>query len=205
MESSPGMILHAADDPIQTLYFLESGLASVVVPDVRIELGMIGREGLVGAAPVLLGSDRTPHECMVHMKGDMYRISVADMRAAFGRSVSLRTVLLRYVHSLLTQIGQTVLSNTIVDLDGRLARWILMCRDRTDGDVLITHRTLARMLGVSRPGVSITLKSLESDQLIQTTRGRILVRDRAALETLAGDGYGVAEAEYRRLIPAPER
>jgi hypothetical protein len=89
-------------------------------------------------------------------------------------------------------------------LEQRLARWLLMCHDRVDGDELsTTHEFLSLMLGVRRAGVTELLKTLEDRGLVSTKRGQVSVRDRVGLEGIAGDSYGVPEAEYARLIGLP--
>ena len=197
------LVMFEAHKPIDHAYFPESGFASVTMPSATgpIELGMIGREGMVGASPLLLGDDRSPHDCFIQMTGQVLRISVADLRRAISQSSSLGAVLLRFVQSFLVQIAQTAFANAAYTIEVRLARWILMCHDRGEGDELgVTHEFLAMMLGVRRPGVTLATQALEGNQLIRASRGRIVVLDRPGLEALAADSYGVAEAEYVRLI-----
>ena len=99
------------------------------------------------------------------------------------------------------QMGQTALSNGCHTLEQRLARWLLMCHDRVDGDDLsTTHEFLSLMLGVRRAGVTVALQALEDRGTIATKCDQITVQDRAKLEEVAGDSYGVPEAEYARLF-----
>ncbi|TNC07625.1 Crp/Fnr family transcriptional regulator [Methylobacterium terricola] len=192
-----------ANQPIQELYFPEVGFASVVTActEGQIEVGLIGREGLVGAAPVLLGSDRTPQQSFIQMSGEVLRISALELRAAVRKSSKLQDVLLRYVHTLMVQISMTVYAHAALNLEGRLARWLLMCHDRIDGDELVlTHEFLSMMLGVQRAGVTLALQNLEGAGRIKGRRKRVQILDRSKLEQLVGGSYGVAEAEYARLI-----
>jgi CRP-like cAMP-binding protein len=192
--------------PIEHIYFLEQGITSVVASTPqghRIELGMVGREGLTGAC-VLLGADRSPHECFVQTPGAGFEVPVDDLRRAVAASSSLQQHLLRFVQAFAVQMGQTALSNAIHVVEQRLARWLLMCHDRVDGnDLAHTHEFLSLMLSVRRAGVTVTLRGLEDRGLISTKRGQITVVDRAKLETVAGDSYGVPEAEYARLFGLP--
>src|SRR4051794_15093611 len=192
--------------PIQHVYFLDEGIASVVAGTPqgrRIEVGIIGREGLTGL-PVLLGTDRTPHACFVQTAGSGWRIRADDLRRAMAASAALHQHLLRFVQAFMIQMGQTALSNASHVIEQRLARWLLMCHDRVDGDTLFTtHEFLSLMLGVRRAGVTVALQALEDRGLIATKRGHVTILDRARLETLAGDSYGVPEAEYVRLIAGP--
>ena len=99
------------------------------------------------------------------------------------------------------QMGQTALANACHVIEQRLARWLLMCHDRVDGDELsTTHESLSLMLGVRRAGVTVALQAFEACGLIATKRGQVTVLDRATLEEVAGDSYGVSEAEYASLI-----
>jgi CRP-like cAMP-binding protein len=101
----------------------------------------------------------------------------------------------------MTQTAHTAIANARAHIDQRLARWILMAHDRTRADTLpLTHEFLALMLGVRRPGVTEALQSLKRQQLIDTGRNQIVVLDRKGIERTAGNGYGVPEKEYRRLI-----
>ncbi len=192
--------------PIRHVCFLDAGIASLVAATPqgrRIEVGIIGREGLTGL-PVLLGADRTPHECFVQTPGSGWRIGADDLRRALAASPSLHRHLLRFAQAFLVQMGQTALSNGSHLLEQRLARWLLMCHDRVDGDELsTTHEFLALMLGVRRAGVTQALQALEDRGAIATQRGQVTVLDRAGLEGAAGDGYGVCEAEYERLVGLP--
>jgi CRP-like cAMP-binding protein len=107
----------------------------------------------------------------------------------------------RFIHAFGSQISFTALSNAVHNIDERLARWLLMCHDRVDGnEILLTHEFISLMLAVRRPSVTTALHILEGKKLIRAERGRITVRDRAGLESFAGDVYGKPEEEYRRLI-----
>jgi CRP-like cAMP-binding protein len=191
---------------IEHIYFLDEGIASIVAttpPGRRIEVGMIGREGAAGI-PILLGTDCTPHECFIQTSGEGLRIRTDDLREAVAASPSLQRHLLRFAQVLMIQLGQTALANGCYVIEQRLARWLLMCHDRVDGDDLsTTHEFLSLMLGVRRAGVTVTLQGLEDRGLIATARGQVTVVDRAKLEGVAGDSYGVPEAEYIRLIGLP--
>ena len=189
--------------PIEHMHFPEMGFTSVTIDGEggSIEVGMIGCEGLVGASPVLLGADRTPHRHFVQMAGENLRISTTHLLQAVAESETLRALLLRYVQAYLVQTAQTAFANAAFLIEGRLARWILMCDDRSDGESMsITHEFLSMMLGVRRPGVTIAIQTLEGHHLIKATRGLIRIVDRAGLIATAQEGYGAAEAEYARLI-----
>jgi CRP-like cAMP-binding protein len=193
-------------EPIRQLYFPESGFVSITTHGAngRVEVGIIGREGLVGASPVLLGSDRTPHHHFVQNTqdgGEVLCIAKQDLCAAISRSPSLNKLLLRFVQVHLLQVAQTAFMNATYTIDVRLARWLLMCHDRVDGDDLqVTHEFLSLMLGAQRSSTTLAVQTLEGHRLIRARRGRITILDRKALEAVGDDGYGLPEAEYARLI-----
>lgn len=192
-----------ANTPIQEMYFPEIGFTSVATAIMgrQIEVGLIGREGLVGATPVLLASDCTPQQSFIQMAGEVLRIGVVEMRSAMRQSTTLQEILLRYVQTLMIQTALTVHAHASLNIEGRLARWLLMCHDRVDGDELaLTHEFLSMMLGVQRAGVTLALQNLEGAGRIKSRRKRVQILDRSKLEQLADGSYGVAEAEYARLI-----
>ncbi|MCJ2093088.1 Crp/Fnr family transcriptional regulator [Methylobacterium sp. J-072] len=188
--------------PIEYAYFVESGICSYLADtrDGRIEIGLVGPEGMVGT-PLVLGADRGPFAVLIQGEGEALRVSAADLCEALDASQALRGLLGRYVQSFIAQVGGTAYANAELTIEARLARWILMYQDRMDQDDLpITHEFLSLMLGVRRPGVTTATHVLEGAGMIRARRGHITVLDREKLEDMAGDTYGAAEAEYERLI-----
>ncbi len=189
--------------PITHLYFFESGVGSVVArsPEgFKAEVGLVGREGYLPAAG-LLEPGSTVHEVVMQVSGGGYRIAAEALAAILAETPSIRTLLVRFQQYLGTQTAYTALSNAVHHVEERLARWLLMCHDRMDGDELaLTHEYLSILLAVRRPSVTTALHVLEGDRLIRATRGLITIRDREGLERFASDAYGVPEAEYGRLI-----
>ena len=197
-------VLVAPNQPIEQVYFPEGGVASIVsvMPaSGRTEVGIFGRDG-VSATGLLLGTDRSPHETFIQIDGaDALRIDTDRYLAAIRQSETLRTMLLRYVQTVFVQAAQSTATNAHHRIEARLARWFLMCHDRVDGDELaLTHEFMGMMIAAERSGVTITLHILEGAGMIRSKRGRVIILDRAKLEDLAGDSYGVPEAEYRHLI-----
>lgn len=197
-------VLVTADQPIDHVFFPESGIASIVsnLPEQGpTEVGIFGRDGFSGTA-VLLGADTSPHDTFMQVNGETaMRIETDRLRSAVERSPTLQALLLRYVQSFLVQTAHSAVSNAHHRMEARLARWLLMCHDRIDGDdIPITHEFMAMMIAAQRSGVTITLHFLEGAGMIRSKRGRVIIQDRAKLEDIAGDAYGRPEAEYRRLI-----
>ncbi|MFT6530954.1 MAG: CRP-like cAMP-binding protein [Limimaricola cinnabarinus] len=198
-----GMIIEQPDEAVEHVYFPTRGVISIVAmtPEggARIEAGLVGREGMSGSM-VVLGTDRSPHQTTVQIGGAGYRMETARLQEALQQD-ALRERLLHYCHALSIQTAHTALANAKLKLDARLARWLLMCHDRIEGDeVTLTHDFLSTMLGVRRAGVTVSLHILEGQGLVRATRGLIRILDREGLEEMVGGCYGVPEAEYARLL-----
>jgi CRP-like cAMP-binding protein len=199
-------VLTEANEPNEFVYFIESGLGSVVATssdDERIEVGHVGREGL-GGYHVVLMTDRTPNRTFMQTPGTALAVPVSAFLDILDGHKAARDLFLRYVHSCEVQLAHSALANGRYSMQERLARWLLMCHDRLGGDhLLLTHEFLALMLGVRRSGVTNELHILEGIHAIKATRGNIQVIDRDRLEEVAGGCYGLPEREYERLIGLP--
>jgi CRP-like cAMP-binding protein len=195
--------LELSNRHIEHLYFMENGFASVIANaggGEAIEIGLIGREGVTGV-PVIMGADRWPNETFMQSAGVAKRMTTATLIVVIKQSATLHQVLLTYCHTFLVQVGQTALANGRGKIEQRLARWLCMAHDRSEGDELgLTHEFLALTLGVRRPGVTLALEQLARDDLIQLKRGRITILDRRLLEQRTNGAYGRAEIEFDRLF-----
>jgi CRP-like cAMP-binding protein len=183
--------LQARNKKVDWVYFLDSGVASIVANGPRaIEVGMIGCEGMTGTSVVLGNGDRVPHETYMQIAGRGRRLPATKLREAIAKSTTLHQVLLGSVHSFLTQTTETALANGRGKIEERLARWLLLAHDRVDGDDLVlTHEFLSIMLGVRRSGVTTALQELERKGLIAHKRSRITILDRAGLEESSNGSY----------------
>jgi CRP-like cAMP-binding protein len=188
---------------IEMVYFMEAGIASIVAVQsdgIRVEVGLVGREGMSGVA-VVLGGAQSPHSTYIQVAGEGQRITANELRNAQNASPSLRDLLLKFAQVFMVQTAHTAVANARAHIDQRLARWILMAHDRTDDKTIpLTHEFLSLMLGVRRAGVTAALQTLKRQKLIDTGRNQIVVRNRKGLERKAGSSYGAPEKEYRRLI-----
>jgi CRP-like cAMP-binding protein len=196
--------LFEADEAIERIYFPEGGVHSILTDQESgdpVEYGMLGYEGMSGGA-VLLGATQTPHRCFVQLNGSTsLSIGAEALLDGCRRSLTLQQHLLRFIHTLTVQAAATASANAHFDLPERLARWLLMCHDRVEGDRLeLTHEFMAQMLAVRRSGVTVTLHTLETTGAIRSTRGLVVVLDRTRLREIAGESYGTPEREYQRLI-----
>lgn len=198
-----GFVLAEADRLTEQVYFLETSIGSVVAtsPDgLECEAGLIGRDGVLPLS-VLLGSDASPHRIIVQVPDGGHSIGRRQFLQAFEASPTLRNLCLRYVQVMSVQAAFTALSNAVHSIDERLARWLLMCHDRTPtNEVPLTHEFMSLMLAVRRPSVTTALHVLEGNGFIRSDRGYVTIINRKGLEEFAGDAYGRPEAEYRRLI-----
>ena len=195
-------VLIEPNQPIEHVYFMEVGYTSIVTntDGSKIEIGIIGREGMVGI-PVALGVRTTPFECFVQHAGKGLRMATHHLEEVIDERPSLHRRLLRYAQAINVQTSGTAFANAEHTVESRLARWLLMCHDRVDGDdILITHEFLSMMLGVRRAGVTTATHVLEGNGLIRAKRGVITILDREKLEGLADNAYGLPEAEYARLM-----
>lgn len=196
--------LAKSHQPVDTIYFPEDGIVSIVSHSQRggtTEVGIFGREGM-SAINLLLGIDSSPQETFVQVPGtSALGISAQTLLEVYEASPSMRRILLRYVHVFTEQLVHTATSNAHHSLQERLARWLLMCHDRLDREeIALTHDFIAMMIAVRRTGVTDAIHILEGLGLIRARRGNITILDRAGLERHAGEAYGRPEAEYRRLL-----
>ena len=199
-----GSVLSEAHQVPDFLYFIEHGVASVIAPEPDVqqtEIALIGPETFVGAA-VLIGDGRWPYRTFVQVDQlTVIRLPVDAALSAFQTSPDLERLLVRAVFAQMIQVAEGLVSAAWQRLDARLARWLLMYRDRLHSDRLeVTHEFMAMMVGVQRTGVTEALHALEGAGLIAAKRGLVVVRDAAGLRQLAGRGYGVPEQEYARLF-----
>lgn len=183
-------------------YFLEEGLASVVLPmkdGDTIEVGVIGKEGVVGL-PVLLGAGRMPGETFIQVEASGYRIKAQRLKEEFERPGELRRHLHKYLMANLVQSAQNAACNRLHPIAERLARWLLTCHDRVESDRMpLTHEFLSQMLGAPRTTVTLAAGMLHQTGLIDYSRGHVTIKNRSRLEKAACECYWVVRNEFDRL------
>ena len=198
-------VLHERETPIAEVFFVESGIASLsadTLDEGQVEVGLTGWDGFVGASAVLNPDAIAVHRAFVQVSGSAYRMSAVALRATIERSDSLRDRCLRYVDLLMVQTSQVAACNARHNLPERLARWLLMTRDRVDTDHLpVTQEFLSIMLGVRRAGVSLAASALQTGGLIRQTRGRITILDQVGLEAASCDCYRIIQRSRDRILP----
>jgi CRP-like cAMP-binding protein len=199
-----GELIYQSGDRIRNVYFPTSGIISLLaaVEDRgTLEVGIVGREGMVGL-PAFMGVQTSGNRAVVQGAGEAMRMKAAAFRNACENGGSFPRLLRRYTHSRLTQIAQGAVCNRFHPIDARLARWLLMTRDRMGTDEFqVTQEFLSNMLGVRREGVSKAAGELQQQHLISYSRGNLVILNRAGLHALACQCYGIIKAEYDTFLP----
>ena len=191
-----GEVLYEPGETIRHVYFPGTSLVSLLTladGHLALEVGLIGREGMVGI-PLVLGHSKSSVRALVQGNGTALRMASARFRNEFQACLPLQRELYRYVHALMAQISQTAACNRFHVVEMRLARWLLMTHDRVKSDQFrMTHEFLGHMLGVRRVGVTKAAQALQKGKLIRYSRGDITVLDRAGLEAAACECYEVVK------------
>jgi CRP-like cAMP-binding protein len=195
--------LYRAHKPIGFVYFIETGVGSLVntmANGEAAEVGTIGNEGMVGL-PLVWGDDRAPTSVYVQVPGVGLRMKATLFTRELARSASMRTVMLRYGHAFFNQVAQSAACNHFHSIEQRCCRWMLMTHDRMQSDqFLLTQEFLAMMLGVQRTGVTAAAGGLQRAELISYKRGNVTILDRHGLERRSCECYRVSKKEFDRLL-----
>ena len=195
--------LYRARKPVDFVYFIETGVGSLVNTTANgqaAEVGTIGNEGVVGL-PLLFGDDMAPTSVYVQVPGTGLRMKARRFEKELARSASMRAVMLRYAHAFFNQVAQSAACNHFHSIEQRCARRMLMTHDRMQSDeFLLTQEFLAMMLGVQRTGVSGAAGGLQRAGLIRYNRGHVTILDRSALVRHSCECYGVSKREFDRLL-----
>jgi len=194
--ASPGV-------PIPSVYFPHDAVLSLSTVDESggtVEVGSIGCEGMAGL-PVLLGTDRSTSRLVVQIGGEADRMDADALPRQAEELPEFRRLLLLYTQAFVTQIAQSTACNRLHSSDRRLARWLLICRDRLGRDDLpITHETISQMLGVRRATVTEAAGDLQRRGTIRYRRGRVTILRRERLEAAACECYRIVREEFDRLL-----
>jgi CRP-like cAMP-binding protein len=194
-------ILMAADSPLDHVYFPDSGVVSVYADGSIIEMATVGREGFTDVQAVF-GAKRSSVQLLVQIPGNAAKMSRAAFTRAMGAMPAFRSVMDAYVQAFLEQVMVSVACNGAHSLKQRLARWLLMMRDRSDGDALpITQSLLAEMLGVQRPTITNAVRELERAGLIEGGRRRVTILDRKGLTKASCECYQLVRARLAFHLP----
>jgi len=193
-------ILYQPNVLISDVYFPNSGIVSLLAAvngRATLEVGLVGKEGILGLA-VFMGVSNSHNRAVVQGVGSAMKMKATAFRKQCNDGGVLPRLLRRYSHSLMTQITQSAVCNQFHSVDARLARWLLMTHDRMgDDEFQLTQDFLSNMLGVRREGVSRAAADLQKRNLIEYSRGRLKVLDRAGLEATSCGCYEVIRQESK--------
>jgi CRP-like cAMP-binding protein len=195
--------LNESGDRIHYVYFPIDGFISLITPGIaraQLEIGLVGNEGMLGV-PLLLGINVSPLRALVQGAGHAWRVDAAHFLCIIESHASIRKALNRYLYVFLAQLMQTATCTRFHLVEARLARWLLMTRDRAHSNQFhVTHEFLAYMLGVRRVGVTSAASALQGRKLIRYRRGDIAVLDVRGLERAACPCYATDKKIYGRVL-----
>ncbi|HXG67049.1 MAG TPA: Crp/Fnr family transcriptional regulator [Blastocatellia bacterium] len=200
-----GKVLYHVGDLIREVYFPDRGMASLLAATAdgaAIEVGLVGKEGMLGL-PIVLGMPTTPYHVVIEVPGTAMRMNASLLREACARHELLRDRLLRYTYTLLTQISQSAVCHHFHTLEERLCRRLLTTCDRAQANTFrLTQERLSQILGARRQSVSEVAAALQKAGLIHYFRGQMTIIDREGLEALACECYEIVKEAYNRGLIA---
>lgn len=198
-----GTTLFEVEDEPGRVYFIESGLLSIISTledGTSIEVAALGREGMAGLV-MLLGADAAVHTALAQISGDALSVRTERAREAFRRLPAFQSRALAYTRMLMAHVTQTAACNTLHTVEQRLARWLLMCRRRIESDTIpLTQEFLSHMLGVRRSGVTVAIGILEQAGLITHSRGTVVVADAEGLRGVSCECIRVLTDEFEGFV-----
>jgi CRP-like cAMP-binding protein len=196
-------ILSNPGDQIRHVYFPTDSIISLEMPingGAGLEVRLIGNEGMLGI-PLMLGVDIAPFHALVQKAGPALRIAVPSFLRELDQNPALQQKLKRYLYVSFSQLAQTAACNRFHEIEKRLARWLLMTRDRAHSERFhITHELLAQMLGVRRVGITKAAGALQKKQLISYSRGDVRIHDVGGLEAASCMCYQADKEMYERIL-----
>lgn len=199
-----GEVLYRPHEPIQYLYFPDNGcvvsLTTAMEDGSTVEVGAVGSEGLVGLS-VFWGVQTSPYGAVVQIPGSAMCLNADVLKRMLSELGSLHSILLRYTHAVVVQVGQTAACNCKHTVEQRFARWLLVCHDRARSDDFpLTHEFIAEMLGVRRAGITEAAIGFQKRGWIRYNRGHLTILDKHGLEKASCECYGVVRHELESYL-----
>ncbi len=199
----PGEMLARAGDQVQTCFFPNTGMVSLlcVTENGRsIEAGFTGFEGMIGM-PVLLGENEMPYDALVQAPTEGFTADAREVLSLFRRNGVFHDVALRFAYVILKQMAQTCVCNHFHTIEARLCRWLtVMCERSSDHHLRVTQEFLAHMLGVQRTSIGLIANSMQKTGSIRYARGRVEIIDLERLRASACDCYRVVRDESANFL-----
>ena len=200
VHTTPRMVLNEMAKAIDSVYFVNSGLISILnimLDGKSVEVGLTGKEGFVGL-PVAAGFRTSPTRALAQISGTAFRVRTKAMENILLECPELNKRLHQYTLELALQGAQLAACNRLHEVDQRLARWLLMSQDRVDGShLMLTQESLSMMLGTRRASVTIAAGILQKAGLITYRRGHVRIEKRAALENAACECYFIINKQLK--------
>ena len=191
-ELPSGLVLYEIGEQVHYVYFPNNALISLVTQMLDgkvVEVGLIGNDGMSGLT-ALMSEGTSPERAIVQLPNGATRVELSVIKEEFRRGGQLQKSLLAYARKFMRQVSQTAACNASHTTEERLSRWLLMCQDRADGSELkLTQEFIADMLGTRRATVSVAAMVLQTEGLIQYSRGHIKIIDRPGLEAFTCECY----------------
>ena len=198
-----GQVVYEPFSPISYCYFLNNSLIScmsVTEQGASVAVGFVGKEGMIGVAP-LIDASLLPYRVIVQIAGSAMRMPSDILKDWFTHNTTLHRAILHFIYALFWQIVQTAVCNRFHLTEQRLARWLLFAHDRLDMDTLpITQEALAQMLGTDRASITRTARKLREAGLLDYGRGKVTIRDRERLALASCECYRIVKSKYDDML-----
>lgn len=198
-----GKVLHESGEQLVYAYFPTSAIISlhyIMENGASSEIAGVGNEGVLGVS-LLMGGNTTPSRATVQTGGYGYRLKSRILLEEFNRAGPFMRLILRYTQALMTQISQTAVCNRHHAIEQQVCRWLLLTLDRMPTpELTMTQELIASMLGVRRETITETAGNLQRYGFISYRRGHITILNRAGLESVTCECYGVVKKEFHRLL-----